>query len=214
MGNLDKAKKVLKAYLQKFPKGNFAISVKELLATIYEEEGDIKDAIKYYESLPKTDNTTFKLATLLFKIGDYEKAKQYFLELYNKYPDMKNDLAYYLGKIEYKLGNLKTAIKYLNEATQGGDYKHVAESYFLLAEIYKKTGAKDKALNNYLNVIYLYPEAKKLVEKSRIEASDLLKEEGKEMEASCIIKPLLKAEDETIFNIAVQKLKELQRCNK
>ncbi len=214
MGNIDKAKRVLKAYLKRYKKGNFAISAKELLATIYEEEGDIQNAIKYYESLPKTDNALFKLATLLFKVGDYAKAKKYFLKLYNKYPDMKNDLAYYLGKIEFKLGNYKNAIKYLNEATQGNDYKHVAESYYLLAEIYKQTGAKDKALNNYLNVIYLYPNAKDTVIKARIEASEILQEEGKKEEASCIIKPLLKSEDQTIFNLVVQKLKELPRCNR
>ncbi len=214
IGNIQKTKEYINRYLSTYPKGSFAITIKELLAKIYEDEKDYEKALALYQELPSTDNNKFKIGSLLYKLERYEEAKGYFEELYKKYPQMRNDIAYYLGKINYYTGNLNDAIKYLEEAVQTKNYNYAAESYYLLGEIYKKLGEDNKALNSYLNVIYLYPEAKELVIKARLEASDLLKKQGKKMEASCIIKPLLKTADDEIFNIVVSKLKELPRCNK
>ncbi len=211
-GETEKAKKILLEYLSKYPKGNFVISARELLAKIYEEEGDIEKAVAFYKKLPKTDTNIYKIATLLFKTGKYSEAKSYFLELYSRYPKMRNDIAYFLGKISYELGQYQDALKYLNEATQATDYKHAAESYYLIAKIMRKEGNLEGALNNLLNVIYLYPEAEELVKISRIEASDILKEQNKKYEASCMLKPLLNDEDEKIVDMVLDRMKDLPKC--
>ena len=211
-GDFEKAKKILKKYISKYPKGSFVIPAKELLAKIYEKQGDINKAIAYYKQLPKTDNNIYKVATLLFKTGNYQEAYDYFLELYSKYPKMRNDIAYFLGKIAFELGKYDEALKYLQEATQATDYRHAAESYYLMAKILKEKKDLDGALNNLLNVIYLYPEAKDLVKIARIEASDILKEQNKKYEASCMLKPLLNDKDENIVDMVLIRLKDLPKC--
>ena len=211
-GDKDKAKQVLESYIRKYPKGSFTIPAKELLAKIYEEEGNIDKAVAYYKQLPRTDTTIYKIATLLFNAGRYDEAYDYFLELYSKYPKLRNDIAYFLGRIAYELGKEDEALKYLQEATQATDYKHAAESYYLIAKILKKKGDLEGALNNLLNVIYLYPEAKELVKIARIEASDILKEQNKKYEASCMLKPLLNDEDPKIVDLVIERLKELPKC--
>ncbi len=211
-GKVEKAKQTLQSYISKHPEGNFIISVKELLAKIYEEEGNVDKAIAYYKQLPKTDTNIYKIASLLFKTGRYEEAYEYFLELYSKYPKMRNDIAYFLGKIAFELGKYGEALKYLQEATQATDYRHAAESYYLIAKILKDKKDLEGALNNLLNVIYLYPEAKDLVKIARIEASDILREQNKKYEASCMLKPLLNDEDENIVDMVLIRLKDLPKC--
>ncbi|NPA52160.1 MAG: tetratricopeptide repeat protein [Aquificae bacterium] len=211
-GEIEKAKSTLLRYISTFPKGNFVIPAKELLAKIYEEEGDIDKAVAYYKQLPKTDTHIYKIATLLFKAGRYKEAYEYFLELYSKYPKMRNDIAYFLGKISFKLGEYDKALEYLQEATQATDYRHAAESYYLLAQILKKKGDLEGALNNFLNVIYLYPEAKELVKIARIEASDILSQQNKKYEASCMLKPLLNDENQKIVEMVLVRLKDLPKC--
>ncbi|RMD45554.1 MAG: outer membrane protein assembly factor BamD [Aquificota bacterium] len=196
---------LLREYLNKYPEGKYTLQVKELLAQAFEALGKIGDAIVVLKELPKTPENQFKLATLLFKNGDYTEAKSYFEDLYNRFPEMRNDIAYYLGKIQYELGYYENALKYLNEAIKGSDYNHVAESYYLIGIIYREQGKKEEALNNIINVIYLYPEAKDIVYKARLDAARLMKELGKRYEAACILKPVIK--NKVPLNIKREALK-------
>ncbi len=191
-GRKGEAIVILREYLKKYPDGKYTLQVKDLLAKAFESLGKTGDAIVVLKQLPMTPENQLKLAELLFKNGDYTEAKSYFESLYNRFPKMRSDIAYYLGKIQYELGYYENALKYLNEALRGSDYNHVAESYYLIGMIYKMKGKKEEALNNIINVIYLYPEAKDIVLKARIEAAKLMKELGRRYEASCILKPIIK----------------------
>ena len=204
-GRKGEALVLLREYLNKYPNGKYAVQVRELLAKAFESFGKYGDAIEVLKQLPRTPENELKLAQLLFKNGDYTEAKSLFEDLYNRFPKMRSDIAYYLGKIQYILGYYQNALKYLNEALRGSDYNHVAESYYLIGMIYKKLGKKEEALNNIVNVIYLYPEAKDIVQKARIEAAKLMKELGRRYEASCILKPLLK--EDTPIKIKKEALK-------
>ena len=190
LGNKSKAKEYFIEYLLKYPQGKLSIPVKQLLATIYEQEGKYEEAIKLYSSLPKTDENIYKIALLYFKSGNYLEAKKNFETLYVKYPKYKSDIAYYLGIIQLKLGNYDEAKRYFLEAIKSSDYKKVAESHYLLGTIYEKEGDLEDALNEYINVIYLYSQDKNLTFKSRIKAAKILKKEGKPIEAACMIQPV------------------------
>jgi len=204
---------LLREYLNKYPEGKYTLQVKELLAQAFEALGKIGDAIVVLKELPQTPENQFKLATLLFKNGDYAEAKSYFEALYNRFPEMRNDIAYYLGKIQYELGYYENALKYLNEAIKGSDYNHVAESYYLIGIIYREQGKKEEALNNIINVIYLYPEAKDVVYKARLDAARLMKEFGKRYEAACILKPVIKGKVPLSIKREALKLKKtLPEC--
>ncbi len=195
LGNMEKAKKYFIEYILKYPKGKLVVPVKQFLATIYEKNGQIDEAVALYEQLPKTDENLYKLAVLYFKKGNYLKAKENFEKLYEKYPRYKNDIAYFLGYIQLKNGNIEEAKRYFEEAVKGSDYNKVAESYFILGNINEKQGNLEEALNDYINVIYLYSEAKELVLKSRIKAAKILEKQGKRNEASCMVEPVKNVEN-------------------
>ncbi|MBK3333252.1 tetratricopeptide repeat protein [Persephonella atlantica] len=189
-GDTPRAVSILKDYLKKFPKGKYAINSKTLLVKIYQETGDYDSAIKILKQLPDNDENRFKLAVLYYKKGELLKAKEYFEDIYTRFPKYRNDIAYYLGKIEIEMEHTDMAQKFLQEAIGGTDYFHTAESYFLLGVIAEKRGDKEEALNNYINVVYLYPEAKEFVIKARLKAAEIMKEEGQKKEAACMVKPL------------------------
>ncbi len=205
-GEIDHAIKILEDYLRKFPKGEFSINAKSLLVKAYQEKGDLDKAISVLKTLPDTDENRFKLSVLYYKKGDLFEAKNYFEDLYTRFPKYRNDIAYYLGKIQLEQGYTDMALKYLEEATGGSDYHHVAESYFLLGVIYQKNGDLEDALNNFINVVYLYPEAKEFVIKARLKAAEIMKESGQKKEAACMLKPI---KDKEIEQKLKEKLQEL-----
>jgi len=193
-GEPETAVKILREYLKTHPEGEYSITAKSLLVNIYQELGQIDNAIKVLKQMPDTDENRFKLSVLYYEKGDLTDAKNYFEDIYTRFPKYRNDIAYYLGKIQLQLGHPELALKYLEEAIGGKDYFHVAESYFLLGVIYQKKGELEKALNNYVNVIYLYPEAKEFVVKARLKASEIMKKTGQKKESACMIKPLYREE--------------------
>jgi len=195
-GNLEEAKKVLMEYLLKYPDGKFSIPVKQLLADIYEKEGNLELAIKLYKQLPATDQNIYKLATLQYKNKNFFEAKKNFETLYEKYPKYKNEISYYLGNVELANKNLSQAKRYFEEAVKGSDYNKVAESYLKLGDINEKEKKYEDALNAYINVIYLYSQNKDLVKKARLKAAKILIKEGKKDEAACMLEPI-KDEKET-----------------
>ena len=208
-GKVNEAKKVFLEYLLKYPEGEFTVPVKQLLAEIYEKEGNYELALKLYQQLPQTDQNIYKIALLNFKLGNYFEAKKNFYKLYEKYPKYRNDIAYYLGMIELKKGNLKQAKRYFEEAVKGMDYKKVAQSYLILGDLYEKEGKLEDALNQYVNVIYLYSQEKDLVERARIKGAKILLEQGKRIEASCMLEPISTDNDE-----ASNLKKDLPKCIK
>ena len=182
-GDFNKAKKLAQEYLQKYVNGKFRNDVLELLSKIYEEEGNYPMAIRYAKELPQTDNNIYKLAFLYFKIGNLKNAQYYFEKLYYKNSSYKKEIAYYLGLISYRLGDLNTALKYFEEATNSDDYKIAGESYYYMGRIYQQLGKEDEAINSYLNVIYLYPDLKQFVSKARLRVAEILKKQGKVKDA-------------------------------
>ena len=210
LNQLDKAKKVLTDYLNTNNE-EYKIPSKLLLAEIYEKQNDLDNSIKIYEELKENDDVKFKLAKILLQKGDYDKALAYFKELLEKYPEKVNELGFYIGKTYYLMNDEKDAVSYLENGTKSSNYNDAAESYYLLGMIYKKENP-NKALNYFLNGIYLYPEAKDITAKSRIEAAKILLKAEKRKEASCLLTPLQNYEDENIKNTAINILKDLPKC--
>jgi len=210
--NFEKSKETLIRYVLKYPDGKFVVPSKQILADIYEKNGEYKKAIKLYKELPQTDETKYKIALLYFKTKDYFNAKKLFEELYKKYPKYKNDIAYFLAIIAYGSGDLELAKKYFEEAIKGSDYKRVAQSYFILGNIYKKLGNIEEALNSYINVVYLYSQEKDYMVKSRVEAAKILEKQGKRIEAACMLEPLKSMEN--INEDVIKLINTLPKCIK
>ncbi len=211
--DLENAIKTLTDYIKKHPNGKYVANGKTLLVKIYDSIGDYEKAISLLKQLPNNDENIFKLAVLYYKKKDLLKAKEYFEDIYTRFPKYRNDIAYYLGKIQMELGHTDMAKKFLQEAIGGTDYFHTAESYFLLGVIAEKEGNKEEALNSYINVIYLYPEAKEFVIKARLKAAEIMKKEGQKKEAACMLKPLKNEKLTEKLNEQLNKLIEgLPEC--
>ncbi len=85
----------------------------------------------------------------LYGSGDYQKAKENFIKIYEEYPDSQyfGPSCMYLGLINYETGNVNEAIKFLKiaskKSTEGSEtWKN---SLNLLATIYYELGQEDKA---------------------------------------------------------------------
>ncbi|MBX0310271.1 MAG: tetratricopeptide repeat protein, partial [Sulfurihydrogenibium sp.] len=210
LNQLDKAKQVLIDYLNTNNE-EYKLLSKLLLAEIYEKQNDLDNSVKIYEELKENDDVKFKLAKILLQKGDYDKALMYFKELLEKHPEKVNEISFYIGKTYYLMNDKKDAVSYLENGTKSSNYNDAAESYYLLGMIYNKENP-NKALNYFLNGIYLYPEAKDIAAKSRIEAAKILLKAEKRKEASCLLAPLQNYEDENIKNTAMNILKDLPKC--
>jgi tetratricopeptide (TPR) repeat protein len=210
LNQFDKAKQVLIDYLNT-DNEEYRLLSKLLLTEIYEKENDLDNSVKIYEELKENDDVKFKLAKILLQKGDYDKALMYFKELLERHSEKVNELSFYIGKTYYLMNDKKDAVNYLENGTKSSDYNDAAESYYLLGVIYNKENP-NKALNYFLNGIYLYPEAKDIAAKSRIEAAKILLKAEKRKEASCLLAPLQNYEDENIKNTAMNILKDLPKC--
>ncbi|ACO04138.1 MAG TPA: tetratricopeptide repeat protein [Persephonella sp.] len=211
-GDKDQAVKILTRYIKIYPRGEFNVQAKELLAKIFEEQGDLDKAIAVMKKLPATDENKFKLAMLLYKAGRYTEAKSYFEEIYTRFPKYRADIAFYLGKIQFENGYFQNALRYLEEALNSSDYNNVAESYYLIGLIYEKLEDIENALNSFINVIYLYPDATEQVIKARLKVAEIMKKQGRRSEASCILKPInqdqLTEEQREVFQSLIKNLPE------
>jgi len=210
LNQLDKAKQILIDYLNTNNE-EYKVQSKLLLSEIYEKQNNLDNSIKIYEELKENDDVKFKLAKILLQKEDYDKALTYFKELLEKHPEKVNELSFYIGKTYYLMNDEKDAVSYLENGTKSSNYNDAAESYYLLGMIYNKENP-NKALNYFLNGIYLYPEAKDITAKSRIKAAKILLKAAKRKEASCLLTPLQNYEDENIKNTAINILKDLPKC--
>ncbi|MGC9080926.1 tetratricopeptide repeat protein [Sulfurihydrogenibium sp.] len=207
----DKAKNILSQLIDS-PDKDIYFQTNLLLAKIYEEEGDKDKAIEIYQRISDNDDIKFKLSNLLIDVGRYDEALTYLNQLIEKYPDKAPEISFYIGKIKYKQNNFDEAISYLEAATKSQNYNIASESYFLLGEIYNSKKDLNKALNAYLNAIYVNPQLNNITANARLKASDILIKAEKRKEASCIITPLLDYNDENIKNIVKEKMKNLPKC--
>ncbi len=187
------------------------INAKLLLGEVYEKENKYDDAINIYTTIKDNDDIKFKIAKLLILKGDYQNAINNLKYLLEKYPEKSNDISFYIGKSYFLMNEFGSATDYLLNGQKSSNYQDAAESYYILGLIHKDKDL-NKALNFFLNTIYLYPDAKEITAKARLEATDILIKFKKLKEASCLISPLKDSDIEEFKNLAKNKLKKLPKC--
>ncbi|WP_291724968.1 tetratricopeptide repeat protein [Bernardetia sp.] len=135
----------------------FADRLTLALANAFYEEGNYRKAAYYYASLEKSRPTeqeeleiNFRLAYSYFKIRRTDKALRTFSSLQSKNNEYYAQASYYVGFINYELGNFEKAIENLTKAK--ADKKYVESSNKLIAQSYY--GLKDcDGLSNFLSSI-------------------------------------------------------------
>lgn len=209
-GDLEKSKNVSLDFIKKYPNSENIINIKILLAEIYEKQSDLDSAISIYSDITDNDDIKIRLAQLYMKKKDYQKAKEYLTQLYRKYPENRF-ISLQLGKVYYYLSEFEEAIQYLQEATKSENPSESAEGYYYLGLIFKGRDI-NKSLNNFLNSVYINPQLDQINAYSRIEAADILIQAQKRKEASCLLKEVLKYNDDQIKQKVEEMMKDLPKC--
>ncbi|MEZ0323064.1 MAG: tetratricopeptide repeat protein [Hydrogenothermaceae bacterium] len=210
-GDLESAVKTLTEFLNRYPNSENIFNVKLTLGEIFEKQNRIDDALSIYYQISENDDVKLKIANILLNKRDYNNALQYLEQLYEKYPDNKM-VSLMIGKTYYKKGQTEEAIKFLQEGTKSDNPKISAESYYYLGLVFKDRKDLNKALNNFLNAIYINPDIDIINVNSRFEAAAILTKAEKRKEASCLLKEVLKYNDDNIRQKAESILKNLPKC--
>lgn len=209
-GDLKQAEKYALEFIKKYSDSQEIFYIKTLLAQIYEKQDRLDDALSIYTKLQDSDQIKLSIARVLQKKKDFQGAKDYLVELYRTYPDNK-EIALQLGKTYYNLGLYQEAQVYLQEASKSENPKIAAESYYYLGTIEKAIDST-KALNSFLNSIYINPELDEININSRFEAAQILISQDRRKEASCLLKEVLKYNDDQIKQKAESMIKDLPKC--
>ena len=110
----------LKAYLQRFPAGRFAVNAQLSLATIAFSAGDLERAKSQFAEVEKAELTSeqrflvmYYLANTHYSLREFKAARALFEQIIALYPDNESADALYfgLGESSYQLGQFEEAIE-------------------------------------------------------------------------------------------------------
>lgn len=209
-GNLEGARDSCLDFIKRYPNSDNIFNVKMLLAEVYQKQGDIDRALSTYYEIQDNDQVKLTISQLLIKKGDFTKALDYLKELYSNYPENK-DISLQIGKVYFNLRKTEESEKFLQDATKSENPKTAAEGYYYLGLLYKDKDI-NRSLNNFLNSIYINPEVDIINVNSRFEASGILIKADRRKDASCLLKEVLKYNDDQIRQKAEGMLKDLPKC--
>ncbi|MBR1946848.1 MAG: tetratricopeptide repeat protein [Bacteroidaceae bacterium] len=162
-GNHSKAIEAYKSIITQYPGSAEAQVAAQDLKNIYVETGDIEEytrfaantkGIKAVES-SEADTLTFIAAEKIYGRGDIAEAKEKFNSYINKFPNgaFATDSHYYLGVINYNLGNKNEALAHLEQVIALPDNKYSEEAMAYGSEIYLANGEWSKAKELYQRII-------------------------------------------------------------
>ena len=162
-GNHSKAIEAYKSIITQYPGSAEAQVAAQDLKNIYVETGDIEEytrfaantkGIKAVES-SEADTLTFIAAEKIYGRGDIGEAKEKFNSYINKFPNgaFATDSHYYLGVINYNLGNKNEALAHLEQVIALPDNKYSEEAMAYGSEIYLANGEWSKAKELYQRII-------------------------------------------------------------
>lgn len=129
-------------FISQYEKTLYADYLKLALANSFYEEGNYRRAVYYFAPLEKSRptekeelETNFRLAYSYFKISRKKEALRTFSSLQSKNNEYYAQASYYVGFINYELGNFEQAITNLHKAKTNKKYtesanKLIAKSYY------------------------------------------------------------------------------------
>ncbi|CAF1411315.1 unnamed protein product, partial [Adineta ricciae] len=141
------------------------------LSLCSDEDNDTKavyDYIRNEYGEGEQGSSLFSFGVLLFKMGQYEKAEQYYHRLLNELPNDHEDLPscyHNLGMMENHRGNYTESLQWLNKALQmytqtlKSDDPIIARTYNSIGEVQLRTGDKSSALESFTKALNIRKKA-------------------------------------------------------
>jgi len=200
----SQAKKAFEHLLSISPHGLYAADATLALAEMDAEDTDLASALKRYSYIldnfphhPRYIDALYRAAIICVKLHKIQQGKDYLQHLIDNYPESTYIFQGYLEKARLELSeeNYTEAGRSLTFAGQASDRKTSAEVQFLKGELLERTGFTEKALKQYLKVIYLYSDVEDVKFRVCIHASGILKKQNKIRDARTILE---KAKDAAV----------------
>ena len=178
----DAALKYFAEVSQTYPTHPLSAQADYWSAWAIKEKNDIPLAVeklksicaKYPQSVISAE-ASYQIGNFLYEIGKSEEGLDYFNQTILNYPntDFKRLSYKRTGEILASQDEFQKAGEAFRQALNENRDSLNAEIQFELAACVQKIGDIEKALNEYLKVGYLYPQAKEWVEKAQAEINKL-----------------------------------------
>ena len=185
------------------------------MASILFMETKYKDAMLLYKKLANTDisqslyeNTLYNMAIIDKKLRNYQEARSSMEKLVNVTtdPQLKNDGRIFLGELYELMGYIEKAEKeYSSVIIEGNDSQQV-ESEFWLAKLYQNKGDYDKAIDEFMKIIYLYKKFPMWVGSARFELVDTYLKKGDDKNAKKMLGLIIEKSSRKDEIIKAQKM--------
>ena len=189
-----------KQLLSQFPQSEHAADAYYGLGSSYFRLDDYQEAIGYYTTLlekfpdfPSKDRILLDLGTSYLHVTDAVNATAILQQAIEQYPEHTNISELYL-KLGYAFTmqeQYEQAIPKFGLAAVGTNTAIAAEAQFRIGECYSKLEKRDKAIVDYLKVVYLYPDQQYWVSNAQFKAASIYEEMGKGGEAMTLYQKII-----------------------
>ena len=203
-----------KELLSQFPQSEHAADAYYGLGSSYFRQDNYQEAITNYSTLlkkfpdfPSMDRILLDLGTSYLHTADATNAASVLQQSIEQYPEQAN-----ISEVHLKLGYAFTmqeqyeqAIPQFGLAAVGSNTAIAAEAQFRIGECYAKLLERDKAIVDYLKVVYLYPDQQYWVANAQFKAAAIYEEIGKEGEAMTLYQKIIATSGEQVLIEQAQK---------
>ena len=192
-GDVDGAKQEFHHLLDYSPRGLYAADASLALGDFATQDHDFESALEWYSSVietfpyhPRFDEALLKGAETARHLGQNETALQGLDRFFDEHSGSKFIFEAHLtaGKIFVADQETDSARTHLEIASTSPDRKIAAEALFWIAKNQLAAGAVSEALKNFMKVSYLYTDQRQIAVDSLNEAGNILKKQGKDVEAN------------------------------
>jgi len=152
------------------------------------------------------------LGTALITTGAISEAITVLQSSIDRYPDQPNltEVFLKLGYASAKHGECEQAISSFGRAVAGSDPEIAVEAQFRIGECYAELEERDKAIVEYLKVIYLYPSYLSWVSAAQFRAANIYEDLDKEEEALKLYQKVIDTSgDEALTEKARKRIESL-----
>ena len=192
--------------LERFPESRIRADAQYQLAESLETSGDCERALGEYR-LFLVQNPGHSLAgraryrggICANRLKNDDAAVQLFSEVLRsgESPELMARSRFELGRIEKKRGNFKLALEHIEAAFKAGTIPELdGELQFEVGSLRESLKQYTQAVVEYLKVIYLYPQAKKLGNRARLRVAGIYEKQGKFNQAVSLYRKVEKGSPE------------------
>ena len=187
-------------YLEKFPSGKHVDLIRYELAQAYQIDGKLDRALNFFKLLDKKSDpeiyakARLAIADIFSQQVDSQEAIDTYQDIVTTVPDFRRDAYLKIARIQEKNKRYAPALEsYLKalESPKGLSRITDAELRFYVADAHELLNDPQEAVDAYLKIPYLNPEATSWVIKAYLRAARIFENDSKWEKASTIYKKIL-----------------------